>query len=288
MEWFSKVQDYLTNLNIYTTNIDAGDIFEILILAFLLYYVLAWMKNTRAWSLLKGLIVIGGFLAIAYIFKMSTILWLANNVLSFAVIALLIVIQPELRRALEELGKKNILGSIMSLDSFKGEENVSMERTINEIVRGCVEMGKNKTGALIVIEQKDSLRDLERTGIDVDGLVSSQLLINIFEKNTPLHDGAIIIRRNRITSATCYLPLSDNNSISKELGTRHRAALGVSESSDCLTVIVSEETGHISVAQAGKIERNYDGEGLRQRLQEALANEEESGTKRRVGRRKTK
>ena len=140
------------------------------------------------------------------------------------------------------------------------------EKTINEITKACVEMGKVKTGALIVIEQKVSLRDYERTGIDVDAIVTSQLLINIFEHNTPLHDGAVIIRNNRVVSATCYLPLSDSVEIDKEMGTRHRAAVGISEVSDSLTVIVSEETGGISIARDGKIIRHLDPQGLRDEL----------------------
>lgn len=146
------------------------------------------------------------------------------------------------------------------------------EKTINEITKACVEMGKVKTGALIVIEQKVSLRDYERTGIDVDGIVTSQLLINIFEHNTPLHDGAVIVQGNRVASATCYLPLSDNLGLSKELGTRHRAGVGISEVTDSLTVIVSEETGKISVAYEGKLERNLDAETLRDRMHKILNN----------------
>jgi diadenylate cyclase len=228
------------------------------------------MKNTRAWALLKGLIVIIVFLTIAYFLKMYTILWMAQNVLGFAVTALIVVLQPELRKVLEELGKKNFFSSVFPFDNGHRTEEIFSEKTINEISKACVEMGKAKTGALIVIEQKVSLKDYERTGIDIDGIVSSQLLINIFEHNTPLHDGAVIVRGNRITSATCYLPLSDNLGLSKELGTRHRAAVGISEVTDSLTVIVSEETGKISVAYEGKIIRNLDGEKLRERMQQIL------------------
>lgn len=270
MQWFETVVDYLKNFSTYRGTIDAYDVLEILIIAFLVYYILVWMKTTRAWQLLKGLIVICVFLLLAYFMDMTTIMWMARNLLSFAVIAIVVVMQPELRHALEELGKKNFLPSAVFPDSLKREHDNFSEKTINEIVKACVEMGKVKTGALIVIEQKESLKDFERTGIEVDGIVTSQLLINIFEHNTPLHDGAVIIRGNRVTSATCYLPLSDNLGLSKELGTRHRAGVGVSEARDCLTIIVSEETGKISVAYEGELERSLNAEKLKERLQQIL------------------
>ncbi len=270
MEWLDRLADFRKNFSIYGMNMDLGDALEILIIALILYYVLVWMKTTRAWALLKGLIVICAFLLIADFLQMNTILWMAQNVLGFAVMALVVVLQPELRKALEELGKKNFLSSVLPFDTGRKSEEIFSEKTINEIAKACVEMGKVRTGALIVIEQKVSLRDYERTGIDVDGIVSSQLLINIFEHNTPLHDGAVIIRGNRITSATCYLPLSDNLGLSKELGTRHRAAVGISEATDSLTIIVSEETGRISVAYEGKLNRNLDAEELKVRMHQIL------------------
>lgn len=192
--------------------------------------------------------------------------------LGFAVTALIVVLQPELRKALEELGKKNIISSVLPFDNSHRVNEEFSEKTINEITKACVEMGKVRTGALIVIEQKVSLRDYERTGIDVDGIVTSQLLINIFEHNTPLHDGAVIIQGNRVVSATCYLPLSDNLGLSKELGTRHRAGVGISEITDSLTIIVSEETGKISVAYEGELERNLDADSLRDRMHKILNN----------------
>lgn len=273
MEWVERVVNYFKSVGIYGTTMTLGDVVEILIVAFLLYYVLVWMKNTRAWLLLRGLIMICVFLVVAYLLEMNTIMWMARNILSFAVMAIIVVMQPELRHALEELGKKAFLPTSGSRD-----RGGFSEKTINEITKACVEMGKVKTGALIVIEQKETLKDYERTGIEVDGLVSSQLLINIFEHNTPLHDGAAIIRGNRVTSATCYLPLSDNLSLSKELGTRHRAGVGISEVTDSLTIIVSEETGKISVACEGKLERSLDGAALKNRL-ELLLNDADGGNK---------
>ena len=272
MQLWDKLAEYAKNFSSYRTTMDFGDVAEILIIAVLLYYTLVWMKTTRAWILLKGLIVILVFLLLAYFFRMTTILWMAQNVLGFAVTALIVVLQPELRKALEELGKKNIISSVLPFDNSHRVNEEFSEKTINEITKACVEMGKVRTGALIVIEQKVSLRDYERTGIDVAGIVTSQLLINIFEHNTPLHDGAVIIQGNRVVSATCYLPLSDNLGLSKELGTRHRAGVGISEITDSLTIIVSEETGKISVAYEGELERNLDADSLRDRMHKILNN----------------
>ena len=272
MQLWDKLAEYAKNFSSYRTTMDFGDVAEILIIAVLLYYTLVWMMTTRAWILLKGLIVILAFLLLAYFFRMTTILWMAQNVLGFAVTALIVVLQPELRKALEELGKKNIISSVLPFDNSHRVNEEFSEKTINEITKACVEMGKVRTGALIVIEQKVSLRDYERTGIDVDGIVTSQLLINIFEHNTPLHDGAVIIQGNRVVSATCYLPLSDNLGLSKELGTRHRAGVGISEITDSLTIIVSEETGKISVAYEGELERNLDADSLRDRMHKILNN----------------
>ena len=270
MQWVETAEAYLKKFGIYTRQMDFGDFLEILIIAFLLYYILVWMKNTRAWTLLKGLIVICIFLLAAHFLEMNTIMWMAKNILSFAVIALIVVLQPELRNALEALGKKNFLDSLGFSDVSRREHEIFSEKTINEIVKACVEMGKVRTGALIVIEQKESLREYERTGIEVDGIVTSQLLINIFEHNTPLHDGAVIVRGNRVTSATCYLPLSANLDLSKELGTRHRAGVGISEVTDSLTLIVSEETGKISVAYEGRLETNLNADSLKMRMQQVL------------------
>ena len=174
------------------------------------------------------------------------------------------VFQPELRKILEQLGRKNFLAPIF-VDSSEGNERFS-DKTIDELVRATYEMAKVKTGALIVIEQDTNLSEYESTGIALDSLVSSELLINIFEHNTPLHDGAVIMRGNRLVAATCYLPLSDNMELSKELGTRHRAAVGISEVTDSFTIVVSEETGSVSIAVAGRIFRNVDGDKLQAHL----------------------
>ena len=249
------------------------DIVEIIILSFLIYHILVWIKNTKAWSLLKGILVIAVFILFAAYFEMNTILWIVNNLFSVAVTAVVVILQPELRRAVEELGRKNIISSIIPITVGRGPEGGRFsDKTINEIVKACVEMGRARTGALIVMEKDESLTDYERTGIEIDGVVTSQLLINIFEHNTPLHDGAVIIQGNRVVSATCYLPLSDNLGLSKELGTRHRAGVGISEITDSLTIIVSEETGKISVAYEGELERNLDADSLRDRMHKILNN----------------
>ena len=242
------------------------DVVEILIITFLFYYMLVWIKNTRAWVLLKGIMVILLFVLVAAVFQMNTIIWIAKNTLSVAITAIVIIFQPEIRKALENLGQKNFLTSFFTFDFSKGEIAKFTDKTINELVKACYEMGKVKTGALIVIEDEIVLSEYERTGIAVDGILTSQLLINIFEKNTPLHDGAVIVRGDRVVSATCYLPLTDSLSISKDLGTRHRAAVGISEVSDSLTIVVSEETGKVSIAMGGELYRNVDVEFLKNKL----------------------
>lgn len=277
----SQLNDFIATYIARLPSIRWVDIVEILLIAFLMYHILVWVKNTRAWSLLKGIIVIAVFILIAAYFQMNTILWIVQNAFGVAVTAVVVILQPELRKALEELGQKNIISSIIPFETGRtSEEGRFSDKTINEITKACVEMGKVKTGALIVIEQNQSLSEYERTGIDVDGIVTSQLLINIFEKNTPLHDGAVIVRGNRITSATCYLPLSDNMALSKDLGTRHRAGVGISEATDSMTVIVSEETGKISVAYKGELERSLDGDRLKERLKSMQNKPEEDPRKR--------
>lgn len=291
MQWLEQGLDsFRIGYRTYISSMDLGDLVEIFIIAFLVYHIMIWIKTSRAWALLKGLIVIVIFLLVANIFDMHTILWISQNVLGFAITAMIVVLQPELRKALEELGKKNIITSVLPFDSRSKVDESFSDKTINEITKACVEMGKVKTGALIVIEKKESLNDYERTGIEVDGIVTSQLLINIFEHNTPLHDGAVIIRGNRITSATCYLPLSDNMNLGKELGTRHRAGVGISEVTDSLTVIVSEETGKISVAFDGVLERGMDAERLKERLHQLQkkSGEEEKSKRKWKGRSKAK
>ncbi|MBO6132829.1 MAG: diadenylate cyclase CdaA [Lachnospiraceae bacterium] len=248
----------------YIPRMVATDYIEILIIAFLIYEVMLWIKNTKAWSLLRGTVVIMLFILMAYIFQMNTIIWIVRNALGVIITAMIVVFQPELRRALDILGRKNFLSPLFQLNSMQNTTERFSDKTMNEIIKACYEMGRARTGALIVMSQNDSLDEYERTGIYLDSLVSSQLLINIFEHNTPLHDGAIVIEGDRIVSATCYLPLSDNMALSKELGTRHRAGVGISEVTDSLTIIVSEETGHVSVAYEGGLSRSINDGELRE------------------------
>lgn len=259
------VNEYLSVLHL-PQDVRWEDYVEIAIISFLVYQIMVWIKKTKAWSLLKGVLVIIVFIFLAAVFRMTTILWIVKNVLSIAVTAIVVVLQPELRRALEQLGRKNIISSLMPFETSKSYTGKFSDRTVNEIVKASIEMGRVKTGALIVVEKDASLAEYERTGIEIDAVVSSQLLINIFEHNTPLHDGAVIVRGDRVVSATCYLPLSDSMALSKELGTRHRAGVGISEVSDSLTVIVSEETGIISVAHEGRIYRNLNAEDLKAQI----------------------
>lgn len=251
--------------DMYFPDVHLTDIIEIFIVAVIVYEIMLWIKNTKAWMLLKGMIVLGVFILLAGIFQMHTILFLARESINVLAIAAVVVFQPELRRALEKLGEKNLLSNISLFDRSRENQRFSDE-TVESLVKACFEMGSVCTGALIVVEQAIRLTEYEMTGIELDCRVSSQILLNIFEHNTPLHDGAIIIRGNRITSATCYLPLSDNMQISKELGTRHRAALGMSEVSDALIIVVSEETGQVSVSMGGQLARGVTPEYLTTRL----------------------
>ena len=257
------ISQYLVGLSLPQMTII--DIAEMIIIAFAIYQVIMWVKNTRAWMLVKGIIFLLVFSIIAMILQMDVILWIFKNTISVGIIALIIVFQPELRSALEQLGRKNVFSSLFSSDDE--DQNLS-DKSIGEIVRASITMSREKTGALIVIEDAINLKENEKNGIYINADISSQLLINIFEHNTPLHDGAVIIREDRILAATCYLPLSDNLELSKELGTRHRAAVGISEISDSLTIVVSEETGAISIARFGYLTRNITSDRLEQELLE--------------------
>lgn len=250
---------------IYFPKIQITDILEIIIISFLLYQIICWFKKSRAWTLFKGIAVLALCWLFAAIFDLNTILWIFRNTISVGIIAIIIIFQPELRKALEQLGKQNFISSLFDSGSNDRKERFSA-KTTNELVKAVYEMSKNKTGALIVIEQNVGLGDYERTGIPIDAVISSQLLVNIFEHNTPLHDGAVIMRNNRIVAATCYLPLSDSMEINKELGTRHRAGIGISEVSDSMTIIVSEETGDVSVAVGGELFRGLDADNLKKKL----------------------
>ncbi len=263
MNFLGEVFSKISFLNI--PHIGINDIIDIIGVAYLIYKVITWIRDTRAWSLFKGIGIIILIALIANIFELNTIWWVLSNSLPVGAIGMVIIFQPELRRALEQLGRGKILTSIAGIESDKTKSALE-EETLNAIIRATFKMAQVRTGALIVIEKETKLGDVERTGIILDAVVSTQLLLNIFEDKTPLHDGAVIISNNRISAATCFLPLTDSMEVSKALGTRHRAAIGISEISDAITIVVSEETGTVSLVQNGHIERGVDTETLKRKL----------------------
>ena len=277
---WTNIRSLITDL--YFPNITWTDILDILIIAYVLYHVLDWIQTSRAHTVARGVLVIGAFLVLAVVFRFNTILWIAKNLLNVILIAIIILFQPELRRALDELGRKSFSFKWLKFGEYKDLDVRSLsDKSIYELVKTASRLSKDKTGALIVIEHITPLGEYIDTGISVDALISEQLLVNIFEKNTPLHDGAVIIRANRVVAATCYLPLTDSMEIGKELGTRHRAGLGISEVTDSMTIIVSEETGGISVAHKGELYRDLDEDSLRKQLikMQTLKDDKPSGTK---------
>ena len=259
-----RLSGYLSKLSL--PSLGVTDILEIALISFFIYQFMVWIKFTRAYTLLKGILIVLLFILFAYVLKMNTILWIIKNLSTILLTSVVVIFQPELRKMLEQLGQKKFMASIFHLDAGKEVQERFTDKTINELVKACFDMGEVRTGALIVIEQNIRLSEYERTGINVDAVLTSQLLINIFEHNTPLHDGAVLVRGNRIVAATCYLPLSDNMELSKQLGTRHRAGVGISEVSDSLTIIVSEETGQVSMAQNGQLSRGLTSAELRSAL----------------------
>ncbi len=271
-DMLSRIQSWLT----FLPRITIRNVLEIIILALLIYGIIIWIKDTRAWNLLQGIIVILIFTLICAMLHLDTIVWIIQNVATIAVVAIIIIFQPELRKALEQLGSGSFLSGLLTSDD--ADSSAFTDKTASEIARASFDMGRVKTGALIVIERDSQLKEIEDTGIAIDGIVSSQLLINIFEKNTPLHDGAVLIRGNRVVAATCYLPLSDNASIDKEYGTRHRAAVGISEVTDSLTIVVSEETGNVSLAEGGTLRVVPNMEVLRGELLKLTQKEETRST----------
>jgi diadenylate cyclase len=235
------------------------DILDIILVAFVFYRVIVWIRGTRAVQLIKGLAV----LLLAYFLsrrlELAATSWLLDKAMTMGLIAIPLIFQPELRRGLEQLGRGRLFAR-----TVLREEDTS--EVIQEVVRGIQVLARNKVGALLVFERQTGLKEVEETGIPLDALVSAEVLVNVFVPNTPLHDGAAIIRGDRVVAAGCFLPLSENPDLSKDLGTRHRAALGISEQSDCVAIVVSEETGIISVAQEGRLRRHLDEDSLRDYL----------------------
>jgi len=236
-----------------------NSVLDILFITFVLYRVLIWIKQTRGWTLFKGILTIALIYLGAVILNMNTTVWIIQQSLTVAAIAAVVIFQPEIRKALENLGKNRNIPFFNQLEESR-EDNTAA--CIEEIIDATQKMSKVKTGALIVIEQQVPLGDLAASGVAIDAVVTSQLLINIFEYNTPLHDGAVLIRANRVKAATCILPLTAE-ALSSDLGTRHRAAVGVSEVSDAYALVVSEESGAISIARDGRLHRNLDESAIR-------------------------
>lgn len=245
-------------------------VIDISIVAFVLYKLLLLIRETRAEQVLKGLAILLLATKLSEWLQFNTIYWILKNTATVGVIALLIVFQPEMRRALEQIGRGRLFDKF-----FLVQDDKEPIHLINEIVRAVQNMAKAKIGALIVIETKTRVNDIIETGVRIDGELSGALLENIFIPNSPLHDGAVVIRGDRIAAAGCFLPLTDNTNISKQLGTRHRAALGISESSDALAIVVSEESGIISTSINGKLTRYLDSKALKEMLRKIYIKEKE-------------
>lgn len=242
-------------------------VIDISIVSYLIFKLVQLVKETRAWQLVKGIIVILIVAFLSDLLELRTLAYILKRTIEVAGFALVVVFQPELRRGLEQIGRSNFK------DFFSFDENddvINTTFTIEEIVKAATELSRTKTGALIVVERQTKLGEIINTGTKLDSSVSAELIINIFTPNTPLHDGALILRDNKLKSAACFLPLTDNPNLSKELGTRHRAALGITEVSDCISVVVSEETGKISYALNGGLSRNLTPDILRKALNKNL------------------
>lgn len=244
-----------------------NEIVDIGLVAIVIYYLILLVRGTRAVQVLKGVMVIVAAWLLSIFLKLDTLQWLMSQAFNLGVLAILIIFQPELRRALEHLGSGRFF-----LRGTSAEDQVDV-RSIEEIVRASQYMAKRRIGALMVIERNTNLNEFVETGTSIEAKISGELLINIFIPNTPLHDGAVMMNRNQILAAGCYLPLSENPNISKDLGTRHRAGIGLSEVSDAITIIVSEETGQVSVTMGGQLFRDLNEEALLQLLNNTLTPE---------------
>ena len=246
----------LDKLVFLLSTIRITDVIDIFIVSFMFYKLFALIRGTRATQLIKGILFIFIGSKLSEFFKLYTISWILNNAVTVGFIAILIVFQPELRRILEHIGNNKLLKPV----NF--EESRSNANVIEEIVKATYSLAGKKIGALMVLERKTGLRDIIETGISLNSDISYELLMNIFIPNTPLHDGAVVISNDHIIAASCFLPLTDNKQISMELGTRHRAGIGISEKSDAIVIVVSEETGYVSICEKSKINRNVSKEYL--------------------------
>jgi len=263
------------NIGRYLLSIQITDYLDIIILAFVMYKLLLFVKSTKVASLLKGLFIFFAILLLSLVFDLHGINFILSSLVEIGVLALIILFQPEIRRVLEELGSRRF--DVFGLFSHSGNVN-AMEQTISQTVLACTEMSKTRTGALIVFEREILLDDMVRSGTVLDASVSNELLKNIFFVKAPMHDGAVIIRQGRILGAGCMLPLSKNVNLSRDLGMRHRAGIGMSENSDATVVIVSEESGSISVAIGGMLKRHLKPETLENILRNELLPQEEEDT----------
>lgn len=255
------------------TQIRLEDFVDIAIIAFFLYKLIILTKETRAFQLLKGIAFLFVAAIISETLQLQTLSWVLNSVLASGIVVLAVLFQPELRRALEHIGRGKIFNNGL-LQNFKPEEN----EIVSEMQLAIMSLAKRRVGALIVIEQRTGLGDIVATGTRIDGIISAPLIENIFEPNTPLHDGAVIIRDGAIVAAACFLPLAEDIAVARELGTRHRAALGISSVSDSVTIVVSEETGVISFAREGKLVRYIDQKALHDLLESIFVGKEAAGT----------
>ena len=255
------------------TQIRLEDFVDIAIIAFFLYKLIILTKETRAFQLLKGIAFLFVAAIISETLQLQTLSWVLNSVLASGIVVLAVLFQPELRRALEHIGRGKIFNNGL-LQNFKPEEN----EIVSEMQLAIMSLAKRRVGALIVIEQRTGLGDIVATGTRIDGIISAPLIENIFEPNTPLHDGAVIIRDGAIVAAACFQPLAEDIAVARELGTRHRAALGVSSVSDSVTIVVSEETGVISFAREGKLVRYIDQKALHDLLESIFVGKEAAGT----------
>lgn len=256
------------NITDILVNIQIKDFLDIIIVSYIFYKLYLLIKETRAEQLMKGILILIFITKMAEVSQLHSLSWLLNNTIKAGMFALVIVFQPELRRVLEHLGQTKFI-SLMSKS-----QNNDVDRTVEELVEGCSSLSRQKIGALIILERKTGINEIVQTGTFLDADISRQLLINLFIPNTPLHDGAVVIRKDKIVAAGCFLPLTENKFLNQELGTRHRAALGISERSDCISLVVSEETGGMSIAQNGKLYKGLTIDTLKDMLTKGLTEEE--------------
>ncbi|HOJ47626.1 MAG TPA: diadenylate cyclase CdaA [Bacillota bacterium] len=266
-----KLTEYIEYIKTLTRTIKPIDVVDIIIVAFILYYTMKFVRDRRAGKLLMGIVFLIILLVLSDLLQMRALNFILTNVFSVGLIALIIVFQPELRSALEKMGGESLKGFKGKLDR---DEEAILRSCISEICVAAESLSNSKTGALIVFERGTKLGDVIRTGTIIDAQTSSFLVSNIFYDKAPLHDGAVIIRGGRVYAAGCFLPLSTNNDIVKELGTRHRAGIGMSENSDAVVLIISEETGIISVAVDGDLKRGFSRKTLEEKLTNLLITEE--------------